>query len=191
MGSRSASSSMGPIVDTDFFAPSSATARWRKSYYVLLRVSTFVVMIRRKSSCVSELRFIIFLSNRTRSDRSPVRRPGSYCKHKKSTLIVWLATVCSLIFAKRLGRVKRLFVYSAVTLFDTTNTSIDTAPRGGAGSGEFGSVSSACGGPRFDSLGVSLLLSRRNPASSNNIEASNVTRWLRSETRIWIGNKQA
>jgi hypothetical protein len=86
---------------------------------------------------------------------------------------------------------KRSFVYSAVTLFDTTNTSIDTAPLGGAGSGVFGLVSFARGGPRFESLGVSLLFSGRGPASSNNMVASNVTRWLRSETRVWIGNKQA
>jgi hypothetical protein len=87
--------------------------------------------------------------------------------------------------------VKRLFVYSAVTLFDTTNTSIDTAPLGGAESGVFGLVSFACKGPRFASLGVSLLFSGRDPASSNNMVASNVTRWLRSESRVWIGNKQA
>jgi hypothetical protein len=83
---------------------------------------------------------------------------------------------------------KRLFVYSAVTQFDNTNTSSDTAPFGGAGSGVFGLVSFACGGPRFDSLGVSLLFSGRGPASSNNMVASKVTKWLRSETRVWIGN---
>jgi hypothetical protein len=88
-------------------------------------------------------------------------------------------------------RLKRLFVCSAVTKFYTTNTSSDTAPIGGAGSGVFGLVSFACGGPRFDSLGVSLLFSRGGPASSNNMVASNVTRWLRAETRVWIGNKQA
>jgi hypothetical protein len=55
----------------------------------------------------------------------------------------------------------------------------------------FGLVSFACGGPRFDPLGVSLLFSGRGPASSNNMVASNVTRWLRSEIRVWIGNKQA
>jgi hypothetical protein len=58
---------------------------------------------------------------------------------------------------------KRLFVYSAVTLFDTTNTSIDTHDLGGAGSGVFGLVSFACEGPRFESLCVSLLLSGRDP----------------------------
>jgi hypothetical protein len=52
---------------------------------------------------------------------------------------------------------KRLFVYSAVTQFDTTNTSSDTAPIGGAVSGVFGLASFACGSPRFDSLGASLL----------------------------------
>jgi hypothetical protein len=73
---------------------------------------------------------------------------------------------------------KRYFVYSAVTQFDTRNTSSDTTPFGGAGSGVFGLVSFACGSPgstpsvcpgsgvfglvsfacgspRFDSLGVS------------------------------------
>jgi hypothetical protein len=79
--------------------------------------------------------------------------------------------------------VKRLFVYNAVTQFDTTNTSIDAAPFGGAGSGVFGSVSFACGGLRFDSLGVSLLFSGRDPSSSNNMVASLATRWLRSEIR--------
>jgi hypothetical protein len=58
---------------------------------------------------------------------------------------------------------KRSFVSSAVTLFDTTSTSIDTAPLGGAGSGVFGLVSFARGGPRFESLGVSLLFSVRIP----------------------------
>jgi hypothetical protein len=89
------------------------------------------------------------------------------------------------------ARMKRLSDYSVVTLFDTTNTSIDTAPLGGAGSGVFGLVSFVCGGSWFDSLGMSLLFSGRDPASSNNMVASNVTRWLRSETRVWIGNKQA
>jgi hypothetical protein len=42
---------------------------------------------------------------------------------------------------------KRLFVYSAVTQFDTRNTSSDTSPFGGAGSEVFGLVSFACGGP--------------------------------------------
>jgi hypothetical protein len=58
---------------------------------------------------------------------------------------------------------KRSFVYSAVTLFDTTNTSVDTAPIGGAGSGVFGLVSFACGGSRFESLGVSLLFFGAGP----------------------------
>jgi hypothetical protein len=67
----------------------------------------------------------------------------------------------------RFPGLKRSFVYSAVTLFDTTNTSIDTTPLGGAGSGVFGLISFARGGPRFESLGVSLLFS--GPASSNNM----------------------
>jgi hypothetical protein len=77
---------------------------------------------------------------------------------------------------------KRYFVYSAVTQFDTRNTSSDTTPFGGAGSGVFGLVSFACGSPgstpsvcpgsgvfglasfacgspRFDSLGVPGLVS--------------------------------
>jgi hypothetical protein len=62
---------------------------------------------------------------------------------------------------------KRLFVYSAVTLFDTTNTSIETVSFGGAGSGVFGLVSFDCRCPRSDSLGVSLLFSGRNFSSSN------------------------
>jgi hypothetical protein len=87
---------------------------------------------------------------------------------------------------------KRSFVYSADTQFDTTNTSKDSAPFDGAGSGViFGTVSFACGGLRFDSLGVSLLFSRQGPAFQKNMIASNVARWLRSETRVWIGNKQA
>jgi hypothetical protein len=49
----------------------------------------------------------------------------------------------------------------------------------------FGLVSFACGGLRFDSPVVS------DPASQENMAASNVTRWFRSETRVWIGNKQA
>jgi hypothetical protein len=75
---------------------------------------------------------------------------------------------------------KRLFVYSADTQFDTRNTSNDSASFGGAGAGViFGLVSFACGGPRFDSLGVSLLFSGRGPAFQKNMVASNVTRWLR------------
>jgi hypothetical protein len=90
------------------------------------------------------------------------------------------------------ARMKRSFVYSAVTQFDTANTSNDSTPFGGAGSGViFGLVSFACGGLRFDSFGVSFLFSGRGPASLNNMVASNVTRWLRSKTRVWIGNKQA
>jgi hypothetical protein len=56
-------------------------------------------------------------------------------------------------------------VYSAVTQFDNTNTSNDSAPFDGAGSGViFGLVSFACGGLRFDSLGVPLLfLGRGGP----------------------------
>jgi hypothetical protein len=77
------------------------------------------------------------------------------------------------MYHMHLVTLKRLFVYSAVTLFDTTNTSIDTAPLGGAGSGVFGSASFACEGPRFDFLGVSLLFSGRDPASSVNMVASN------------------
>jgi hypothetical protein len=46
-------------------------------------------------------------------------------------------------------------VYSAVTPFDTTYTSIDSAPFDGAGSGVIsGLVSSAGEELRFDSLGV-------------------------------------
>jgi hypothetical protein len=75
---------------------------------------------------------------------------------------------------------KRSFVYSAVTQFDTTNTSNNSTSFGGAGSGViFGLVSFACGGLRFDSSGVSLLFSGRGPALQNNMVASNVTRWLR------------
>jgi hypothetical protein len=35
-----------------------------------------------------------------------------------------------------------------------------------------------------------LLFSGRDSASSNNMVTSNETRWLRSETRVWIGNNQ-
>jgi hypothetical protein len=89
------------------------------------------------------------------------------------------ATSILLVSSKRhrYRGVNRLFVYSAVTLFDTTNTSIDTNSFGGAGSGVLGLVSFACGGPQFDSLGVSLLFLGRGPASSNNMVASNVTRY--------------
>jgi hypothetical protein len=84
------------------------------------------------------------------------------------------------------------FVYSAVTQFDTTNTSNDSARFGGAGLGViFRLISFASGGLRFDTLGVSFLFSGRGPASSNKMEASDITRWLRSETQVWIGNKQA
>jgi hypothetical protein len=91
---------------------------------------------------------------------------------------------------------KRSFVYSAVIQFDTTNTSNDSASFGKAGSEViFGLLFFACGCFRFDSPGVSLLFSGRGPgcgpAFQNNMVASNVTRWLRSETRVWIGNKQA
>jgi hypothetical protein len=62
---------------------------------------------------------------------------------------------------------KRSFVYSAVTQFDTTNTSNDSAPFVAAGSGViFGLDSFACGGLRLDSPGVSLLFSGRDPAFS-------------------------
>jgi hypothetical protein len=44
---------------------------------------------------------------------------------------------------------------------------------------------------QVDSLGVSLLFSGRGSAFQQNMVASNVTSWLRSETRVWIGNKQA
>jgi hypothetical protein len=60
----------------------------------------------------------------------------------------------------------------------------------GRSRGLLGLVTSAIGGLRFDSLGVSLLFSGRDPASGNNMVASVVTMWLRSETRVWIGNKQ-
>jgi hypothetical protein len=59
------------------------------------------------------------------------------------------------------------------------------------GRGLFGLVYFPIEGLRSDSLGVSLLFSGRDPASGNNIVASDVTRWLRSETRVWIGIKQA
>jgi hypothetical protein len=85
---------------------------------------------------------------------------------------------------------KRSFVYSAVTQFDTTNTSNDSAPIGGAGSGViFGLASFACGGLRFDSLCVSISFPGRDPASSNNIVASNVTRLVVSNvTRLVVSN---
>jgi hypothetical protein len=87
---------------------------------------------------------------------------------------------------------KRSFVYSEVTQFDATNTSNDSASFGWAESEViFGLVSFACGGLRFDSPGVSLLFSGRGPAFQKNMAASNATRWLRSEIRVWIGNKQA
>jgi hypothetical protein len=90
------------------------------------------------------------------------------------------------------ARMKRSFVYSAVTQFDTTNTSNGSTSFDGAGSGViFGVFSFSCGGLRFVSPGVPLLFSGRVLVFQNTIVASNVTRWLRSETRVWIGNKQA
>jgi hypothetical protein len=73
------------------------------------------------------------------------------------------------------------------------NTSKVSSSFRRAGSGViFGLVSLACGGLRFDSPGVSLLFLGRDPAFQNNAAASkNVTRWLRSETWVWIRNKQA
>jgi hypothetical protein len=77
---------------------------------------------------------------------------------------------------------KRSFLYSAVTLFDTSNTSNDSTSFGGAGSVViFGLVFFACGGLRFDSPGVSLLFSGRGSAFQNNMVASNVTRLQLSE----------
>jgi hypothetical protein len=87
---------------------------------------------------------------------------------------------------------RRLYASQLVTQFDPTNTSNNPTFFGGAGSAVvFGLVSYACGGLRFDSPGVSLLFSGRGPAFQKNMVASNVTRCLRFETLVWIGNKQA
>jgi hypothetical protein len=92
---------------------------------------------------------------------------------------------------KRVYTLKRSFVYRSVTQFDTTNTSDDSAPFDEAESGVIsGLVSFTGGGFRFDTPGVSLLLSGRGLAFQKNMVASNVTRWLRFETRVCIGNKQ-
>jgi hypothetical protein len=87
-----------------------------------------------------------------------------------------------------LAKRKRYFVYSAVIQFDTRNTSSDTAPFNGPGSGGcsdwfpshaevLGSTPSVC--PCYSQGG----------ASKPRV-IKNVTRWIRSETRVWIGNKQ-
>jgi hypothetical protein len=87
---------------------------------------------------------------------------------------------------------ERSFIYSAVTQFDTVNTSKDSVLVSRAGKGViFGLVSFECGGNRFDSLGASLLFSGQNSAIQKNMVASIFTRGLRSETRVWIGIKQA